>query len=213
MSEDQGSRLQALRERIEGIEAPASSKPPLSLGVASIDGLLRGGLVFGRVHAVRGRASMGFLTALAVRSSGPILWCCLGDSQEQPYMEGARQFGLDPGRVILVECESEASLLASVETSLASGAVSLVVAQLEGSCDRLAGRRLQLAAERGDCLSLVEVAGRGALGWAETAWEARPMPSQTSRPAWNLGLIRSRRSVTRAWKVEWDANETALRLA
>ena len=213
MSEDQESRLQALRERIEGIEAPASSKPPLSLGVASIDGLLRGGLVLGRVHAVRGRASMGFLTALAARSSGPILWCCPADSQEQPYMEGVRQFGLDPGRVILVECESEASLLASTEASLASGAVSLVVAQLDDSCGRLSGRRLQLAAERGNCLGLVEVAGRGTLGWAETGWEARPMPSRTGRPAWMLGLVRSRRSATRAWKVEWDTNETALRLA
>ncbi len=213
MSEEQESRLNALRGRIEGIEAPASNKPPISLGVSAIDGLLRGGLAFGRVHAVQGRASFGFLTALAARSSGPVFWCCLADAQEQPYMEGVRQVGLDPDRIILVECEHQASLLGCVETSLASGAVPLVVAQLEGRCDRLAGRRLQLAAERGESLAVVAVKERGTLAWAETGWQAQPLPSRSSRPMWKLSLVRSRRSTTRSWNVEWDANETGLRLA
>ncbi len=213
MSEEQEFHLNALRERIEGIEAPTSSKPPLSLGVSAIDGLLRGGIAFGRVHAVRGGASFGFLTALAARSSGPVFWCCMADSKEQLYMEGVRQMGLDPDRLILLECEDQASLLGSAETALASGAASMVVAQLESGCDRLAGRRLQLAAERGDSMGLVAVATRGSVGWAETGWEAQPLASQSSRPAWALGLLRSRRSATRSWQVEWDANEICMRLA
>lgn len=213
MSKEQESRLKALRARIEGIEAPTSSKPPLSLGAKAIDGLLRGGLAFGRVHAVRGRASLGFITAVLARSSGPMLWCCQADAVEQPYMEGARQIGLNPDRVILVECEDQANLLGCAETSLASGAVPVVVAQLQADCDRLAGRRLQLAAERGDSLGMIAVARRGTIGWAETGWEAQPLPSQSSAPAWMLGLVRSRRSTTRSWKVEWDTNETCLRLA
>lgn len=213
MSEEQQSRLEALRERIEGIEAPASTKPPLSLGVSAIDGLLRGGLAFGRVHAVRGRASNGFLTALAARSCGPVFWCCLADAQEQPYMEGMRQFGVHPGRIIVAECESQANLLGCAETSLASGAAPLVVAQLEGRCDRLAGRRLQLAAERGESLGLIAVKERGTLAWAETGWDTHPLASQSSRPKWMLSLVRSRRSTTRSWTVEWDASETGVRLA
>lgn len=121
--------------------------------------------------------------------------------------------GLDPDRVVLVECEDQASLLGCVETSLASGAAPTVVAQLESNCDRLAGRRLQLAAERGDSLGLIAVTRRGMIGWAETGWEAEPLPSRSSAPAWMLGLMRSRRSTTRSWNVEWDADEICLRLA
>lgn len=213
MNKEQEPRLHALRARIGDIEAPTSSRPPLSLGAKAIDGLLGGGLVFGRVHAVRGRASLGFLTAASARCRGPVLWCCLAEAMEQPYMEGARQIGLDPDRVILAECEHQASLLGCAETSLASGAASMVVAQLEAHCDRLVGRRLQLAAERGDSLGLIAVAGRGSIGWAETGWDVQPAPSESSRPAWALGLVRSRRSATRSWRVEWDAHEICMRLA
>ena len=205
--------IEALRARIERVELSAPSKPPLSFGVSGIDTLLQGGLVYGRVHAFCGKASIGLLVALAGKASGPLLWCCLSDAEEQLYMEGARQFGLQPERAILARCETRASLLATVETALASGAVPVTVAVLEDSCDRLAGRRLQLAAQRGGSLGLVGVRGRDSLGWAETAWNARPLSTRGSRERWHLGLIRSRRSVTRSWNLEWEANETALRLA
>ncbi len=207
------SRLQVLRARIEDYEAPRTEASPLRLGVKSIDGLLKGGLAFGRVHAVRGLASVAFLMALAARTEGSLVWCVRSDANEQLHMEGAKQLGLDPHRFIVVQGEADASVLASMETALASGAVPLVIASLEGGCDRLAGRRVQLAAEKGNSLGLLQVGAKSALNWAETAWVVGSEPSMRARPRWRLELVRSRRSVTRAWSVEWDAKETALHLA
>ena len=213
MTDERASRLQALRARVEGLDAARVSAPPLGFGIKAIDGLLSGGLAFGRVHAVRGRAGVGFVMAMAARAGGPVLWCCRLDASEQPYMEGAAQFGLNPGRVILVECDDDAGVLASMETSLASGAAGMVVGQIQGRCDRIAGRRLQLAAEKGHGLGLVHLRAGCALNWTETGWDAEPVSSPASRPAWRLALVRSRRSLPRTWSVEWDAKETALHLA
>lgn len=213
MNDERKASLEALKTHIERIELPAFSRPPLEFGVPSIDRLLQGGLKHGRVHAFRGSAALGLLVALAARTSGPLLWCCRSDAEESLYMEGARQFGLAPERVMLAHCDTAARLLASVETALASGAVATTIAVLDEGCDRLAGRRLQLAAEKGGGIGLLSVAGRGALGWTETAWDVRSLPTGGSAPRWQVSLIRSRRSVTRAWNMEWEAHETALRLA
>ena len=213
MNDERKTSLEALKTHIERVELPAPSTPPLDFGIPSVDRLLQGGLKYGRVHAFRGDAALGLLVALAARTSGPLLWCCRSDVEESPYMEGARQFGLAPERVLLARCDNTARLLASVETALASRALPTTIGLLDEGCDRLAGRRLQLAAEKGGGLGLLSVAGRGAVGWSETAWEVRSLPTEGAAPRWRVGLIRSRRSVTRSWNMAWEAHETALRLA
>src|SRR6058998_2423767 len=109
--------LNALRDRIQRIEAP-SRHGVLPFGVAAIDRALPGGgLALGAVHEILGAggdeedgaAAAGFTAGILARlGTGPVLWCA---ARADLYGPGLAAHGLDPARLVLARAERRGSVV------------------------------------------------------------------------------------------------------
>jgi protein ImuA len=243
--------IAALRAQVRRIEQGAragKARPVAPLGLAALDDALPGGgLPLGALHEIEGEraewddgATLGFCLALLARlelfsrgafpSERKILWVSRQGDLYPPALAGQ---GLDPGRFLLVRAKSDAEVLWALEEGLRCRRLAAVVGEVEG-LDRLAGRRLQLAAEasldeRGpnetSATSAVTAfalhrrfrpprAGR-APSAALSRWRVTPGASGVAsgdlsgetfigRPRWRLDLLRCRGAAPGTWQVEWN---------
>ena len=204
-----------LRHDVARLEGCLDS-PRLSLGVASLDSALAGGLALGRVHMLCGRpghdgALTGFAAALvrrlAVRCDGPVVWCpaaAMGGSG-MLYAAGLAALGIDPGRLLIVDAPGPTRRLAAVEDILRTEGLAAVVVEYDGlnqSSDywmRLA-RRAQLAAEASGTTGLL-------LGW--------PVVASGFESQWHISPGRQQQAVARSpaapWHPVWDIHITHAR--
>ena len=218
--------LSALRERIRQIETPARHGV-LPFGVPAIDRALPGGgLRLGAVHEILGAAGdeedgaagAGFAAGILARlGTGPVLWCL---KQPDLYGPGLAAHGLDPARLVLVIARRDDEILWAVEEGLRAGSaagLAAVVGEL-GRLPMVAGRRLQLAAERSGVTALIlrrwrsadeAAAGREQPSAALTRWRVAALPSADianesgiGRPRCRVALLRVRGGVPGAWDVE-----------
>ncbi|MEO3430821.1 hypothetical protein AAFN88_18345 [Pelagibius sp. CAU 1746] len=235
--------LAALRDQVRRIEQGAHAtslagrqRSVAPLGLEALDAALPGGgLPLGALHEIEGEraewddgVTLGFCLALLARlekafpGSGKILWVSRQGDLYPPALVGQ---GLDPGRFLLVNAKSDAEVLWAMEEGLRCRRLAAVVGEVEG-LDRLAGRRLQLAAEA----SLTATGGVTAFalhrrfrplrqGRAASAalsrWRVTPAVSGAvsgdeqeatfiGRPRWRLDLLRCRGAAPGSWHVEWD---------
>jgi protein ImuA len=227
--------LAALRSQVKRLEqGPGLGRvrPVAPLGLAALDAALPGGgLPLGALHEIEGeRAELddgvttGFCLALLARlektanTRRPILWIA---RQGDLYPAALGGEGLDPRRFLLVRARSDAEVLWAMEEGLRCARLAAVVGEVDG-LDRLAGRRLQLAAEA----SRTETGGVAAFalhrrfrpprrGRAASAalsrWRVTAAPSNDDlgesflgRPRWRLDLLRCRGAAPGSWQVEWD---------
>lgn len=238
--------LAALRDQVRRIEQGrrlGTPRPVAPLGLTALDDALPGGgLPLGALHEIEGEraewddgATTGFCLALLARldlssrggfpTARQILWVSRQGDLYPPALAGQ---GLDPGRFLLVRAKSDAEVLWALEEGLRCRRLAAVVGEVE-SLDRLAGRRLQLAAEA----SLDEAGGVTAFvlhrrfrspraGRAPSAalsrWRVTPgasSPGASSpgdqegetfigRPRWRLDLLRCRGVAPGTWQVEWN---------
>lgn len=176
--------------------------------------LSRGGLPRCGLHHVLGpdtdAAASGFAFALAARLAGNdrrILHVCLRGRHQTaglPYGPGLVRLGIDPDRLILALAARRIDLLWTMEESLRSGAVAVVMG--EGvTTDLTASRRLQLAAEAGNAAALLLSAETHA-SVALTRWRIAAAPSADGpyRPRWRVRLDRCRGGAPGEWMVDWD---------
>jgi len=239
--------MSTLRDQVRRLEQGArlgKTRPVAPLGLAALDDALPGGgLPLGALHEIEGEraewddgATLGFCLALLARlqcthpgtgpGAGQILWISRQGDLYPPALAGQ---GLDPGRFLLVRAKSDAEVLWAMEEGLRCRRLAAVVGEVEG-LDRLAGRRLQLAAE-------ASLGGQGAEQRAVTAfalhrrfrpprrdraasaalsrWRVTPGASGAAsndqlgesfigRPSWRLDLLRCRGAAPGTWQVEWD---------
>jgi protein ImuA len=154
------ANLTALRERIRQIERPAHHGV-LSFDVAAIDRALPGGgLALGAVHEILGQggdeedgaAAAGFAAGILARlGPDPILWCL---KRPDLYGPGLAAHGLDPARLVIVAAPRDEEILWAIEEGLRLPGLAAVVGEV-GRLPMVAGRRLQLAAERSGVTALV----------------------------------------------------------
>ncbi len=202
--------LAALREEIARLEAGARrDRSHLPFGIESVDRRLPGGgLALGALHefagggdgALHGCAPALFAAGVAARTHGQVLWCVTRSDLFAPALE---QAGLSSNRVIYVEAEDEASVLACMEEGLRHRGLGCVVGEVS-RLSMTASRRLQLAAESAGVTGLVvrrwrrpaEVADFGQPTTALTRWRITPVPSAAlpvagvGRARWAVELIR-----------------------
>lgn len=236
--------LAAIREQVRRIEQGrrvGEARPVAPLGLAALDDALPGGgLPLGALHEIEGEraewddgAITGFCLALLARlekaASGTrqILWVSRQGDLYPPALAGQ---GLDPGRFLLVRAKSDAEVLWALEEGLRCRRLAAVVGEVEG-LDRLAGRRLQLAAEA----SLDDETGVTAFAlhrrfrppratrapsaalsrWRVTASASGDLLGETfiGRPRWRLDLLRCRGAAPGSWQVEWDDAACSFSLA
>ncbi len=236
--------LAALRARVRALERGAACARAESraapLGAATLDAHLPGGgLAIGCLHEIAGGraewddgAATGFCLALLARllgatlkagapqARGPVLWV---SRWRDLYAPGLTAFGLDPGRLILVQAGSGTEVLWAMEEALRCPRLAAVVGEVE-ALERSAGRRLQLAAETSGVTVFalrrpLRPARRAeAPSAAATRW--RVMPARVSaqasaqvpagsgrfpdRPCWQVELLRCRGAAPGQWHLEWD---------
>lgn len=226
-------RLAALRERIRHIEQPASHGV-LPFGVAAIDRALPGGgLALGAVHEILGidgdeedgAAACGFIAGLLARlRRGPVLWCL---KRPDLYGPGLLAHGLDPARLVIVTVPRDEDILWAIEEGLRAPGLVAVIGEI-GRLPLVAGRRLQLAAERSGITAFLlrrwrnsEEAARERErpSAAVTRWRIAALPAREvddlrlrqliGQPRWRVELLRCRGGVPAQWVVESGDVEVA----
>ena len=226
MSYPASSSLTALRDRIRQIERPVRHGV-LPFEVGAIDRALPGGgLTRGAVHEILGAggdeedcvAAAGFAAGILARiGAGPVLWCL---SRQDLYGPGLLAHGLDPARLVLVRTSRDEEILWAVEEGLRNGLTAGLVAVVGeiGHLPMVAGRRLQLAAERSGVTALIlrrwrnaaeAAAERDRPSAALTRWRVGALPAADmagepgiGRPRWRVELRRVRGGVPGIWDVE-----------
>jgi protein ImuA len=230
-------RLLDLQDRIRRIERPnAARHGVLPFGIAALDQALPGGgLALGATHEVLGAGpdeedgatAAGFVAGIAGRlvgelRGGLVLWCL---KQRDLYGPGLAAHGLDPARIAIVRAARDDDLLWVLEEGLrtpsSQGGIAAVIGEI-GRLPMVAGRRLQLAAERSGTPAFLlrrwrtgaEAAGeRTRPSAAVTRWRVAPLPSLPEagepgaagfigRPRWRVELLRCRGA--EAADLSWD---------
>lgn len=146
------------------------------------------------------------------KRKGFLLWAA---SCPDCYAPGLMSFGLDPARIIWVECRKDVEVLGVMEEALQSRTLAAILGEA-GALNLKAGRRLDAAARRSGVTALLlrrhilksNNASNGPSGAAATRWRVSAMPSETSGepglgpPRWQLDLEYCRNGKTASWIVE-----------
>jgi protein ImuA len=161
-------------------------------------------------------AAIGLSLGLAASWAGQVFWTAeegVFSEDGAPYPPGLAQFGLDPGKLIVIRAgKREETLWAAEQALSANGAVAICALAARGKpLDLKATRRLLLIAERNHarCL-LVRPLAEASAAW--TRWLVSPTPStgvddELGRPAYALELLRSRSGPAGArFTIEWNAH-------
>lgn len=163
-------------------------------------------------------AALGFTLALSASWMGSpgLIWA--GEEgvfaeDGAPYPVGLAQFGLDPGKLIVVRAKKREEALWAAEQGL-SARGAIVICALAGRgkpLDLKATRRLLLIAERnGSRCLLVRQLAEASAAW--TRWRVAHAPSaaepdELGRPAFAIELLRSRFGPSGArFTLEWNAD-------
>jgi protein ImuA len=224
------ANLALLRDRVRRIERPnALRHSVLPFGVAAIDRALPGGgLALGALHEIHGTdadeedgaAAAGFAAGIAGRlEGGLVLWAL---KRGDLYGPGLAEHGLDPARIVRVRAARDDDLLWVLEEGLRAssslGGIAAVIGEI-GRLPTVAGRRLQLAAERSGVTALLlrrwhsgaEAAiERDRPSAATTRWRVAAIPSAHGEepgigtPRWRVELLRCRGGDAASWDVPWE---------
>lgn len=201
----------------------------LPLGIAALDGRLGGGLALSALHEIRvettrsGGAATGFAVALlaliGARDPRPVLWVEEETALAEagfPFGPGLAQFGLDPGRLVIVRARRAAEALWAVEEGLRCSGLAATVGVTRGAphaLDLTGSRRLALRAREHRVTGLmVRLASDPEPGAAVTRWLIEPRPSGVmdgfaagvGRPAFRAVLEKNRHGPTGQFDLEWD---------
>jgi len=218
-------RLALIRERLARLSAVPTQAGVVPLGVATLDAALPGGgLGLAGLHRLEAAsewdepATAGYALALAQRvrclaagrGQRPVVW--IGPSA--PHAPGLLSLGIAPESLLLVRAAGQSDQLWALEEVLRSGEAAAALCFLRG-LDRLAGRRLQLAAERSATPALVlESRPSGEPVAALSRWRVAAEPARhPDRPAWRLDLLQARGGTTATATVDWTHATAAFSLA
>jgi len=229
-------RLDAVRAKIAALETGGrGDSASLSFGDPRIDRCFPGGrgLPLHRWHELGGEgmevetaaapAAFAALLARPLLKAGPAVWIARRDDLHPPGLAG---LGFPAGGLIEVWVRDEAQALAAAEDALGASGVGAVIVEAQ-ACDLTAGRRLQLACEKGQATGFLIVRrpfGGGASGMAggsaaATRWSIASAPSAPMAgrpglgpPRWRASLERCRGGRPGAWLFEspgaYDDTET-----
>jgi protein ImuA len=220
-------RIAALRQTVARLENAWLGAPPayLSLGLPDLHHHLPGpGLPCGALHEVIAAAhgdtpaATGFVFAVMACAlqarRGPALLVVSRQAADfgRPYGHGLRTFGLDVGRLLLVEARAGKEALWVLEEILRSDAGPAVVAgAVETDLDLTMSRRLNLAAAAaGTPLLLLRPPAAAGTSAATTRWRIAAAPASRDRFGafgnwrWQVMLERCRNGRAGRWELEWD---------
>jgi protein ImuA len=194
--------------------------PHSGLKLGALHEFLSDGLEAELAPAVTAFVATATARILRIRE-GYALWAlCRADC----YMPGLTRFGLEPSRIVWVECRKDAEVLGVMEEALHSRALAAVVGEA-GTLSLKTGRRLDAAARQSGGTALLlrrplfksSKAGCGPSGAASTRWRVSAVPYRHPRyrqatsgatqpglgpPCWRLDLEYCRNGRPASWIVE-----------
>lgn len=158
----------------------------------------------GRVHEAGGPAASAFAAICAGSAGATTLWVREAWRSDVLSPVGLSQFA-DPSAFLFAQAANQAEILAVMEEALRDGAAALVVAELGKAVGLKAGRRLQLAAERGGAAGLCLTPEGAGCPAAETRWTCTPVfdPEDSTLQLWRL--IKNKSGILGNWHVRWDS--------
>ena len=155
--------------------------------------------------------------------AGSIVWIAEDLSLAEsgaPYGPGLVEAGVAPERLITVIAARGHDVLWAMEEALRCRACGVVIGELRArAIDRVASRRLALAAAAGNTLGLLlrpapdDDASAAATRWIAGASPSAFSPHGVGPPRLALRLTRNRRGHLGTWIVEWDSVEQRFVLA
>jgi protein ImuA len=158
----------------------------------------------GRAHEAVGPSAVAFAAAVCGTDGGNVLWIAQSHLREQINPAGLAQY-CDPANVLFACAKGPADVLAVAEEALRSGAVSVVVAQINKPLDLTAGRRLQLAAEAGRAIGLFVILEDMGSNATETRWRCDPLFDAEDSTLQRWHIIKNKKGTLTSWVVRWNA--------
>jgi protein ImuA len=224
------ARLAHLRAALvnSGLEPP-EKHARVSLGCASLDLALKGGLARGALHEIFAHpgdetTTTGFAVALVQRlnTDKHLLWIRQDFSaleHGELHAAGLAELGLDPARVLMLKVADVADALRATGDALACRGLSAVVIETIGESkliDLTASRRMTLAAsEKGVTPILLRLGAEPDASAAETRWivhaGASPPHDDWGAPVFAVELARNRHGMRGEWVMEWRGDERIFR--
>lgn len=160
-----------------------------------------------RAHEVCGPGAQAFAAICCGLAGREALWIAPGWRAERLHPAGLARF-CSPEKLLIAEAGGHVETLALAEEGLRSGAVGVVVAEVEQPVDLTASRRLQLAAEAGKTLGVLIIPEGAGGNAAETRWRCAPVfdahtdPADSTPQRWEL--IKNKSGTIGDWIVRWD---------
>lgn len=159
----------------------------------------------GRAHEVTGPGSVAFAAMVCGQANKDTFWFVESWIADELNPNGLSPY-CDPKRLLIGRCPSAIDMMASAEDALRSGAVSMVVAELNKPLTLTAGRRLQLAAKAGNATGLFIIPKDAGSNSAETRWHCSATFDQEDSTLHQWQLIKNKSGTLSNWKVRWNGN-------
>jgi protein ImuA len=220
-----------------GLVEPNPAEPMVrrwASGIASLDGMLAGGLAYGRVHEIYAAeiddasAAAGFALSLATAMGDGCrtnLWLRSSRSARRGgvlHASGWAEFGAAPDQCLFGIVADAQLLLRTAVDALRCAALGAVIVESWGrmpELDLTASRRLSLAAEKsGVPLFLLRIDAAPVPSAAQTRWQVASAPSYAlpgnapGKPAFDIELLRQRSGPSGlGWRLEWDRDQRKFR--
>lgn len=180
---------------------PSREAPTLSL-FPNADDLV---LTEGRVHEACGPSRHSFAMWLAACTQGPVIWVAPSWTKDRLNSDGVNAW-INPARLLFVSPKRSEDILWTLEEVLRSGAVALVVADMQDLPGLTQIRRMQLAAETGSQngptrpTGLLLTPGQGGAPGVETRWSMAPR-HRHGQDIWQLKRLRARTEPQKSWDI------------
>ncbi len=159
-------------------------------------------MVLGRLHEAAGDAADAFAAALASQLPGPVIWIGRAGDIGTLAPTGLQEF-IDPARLVLVAAATRAELLWAAEEAMRRPGAACVIVEMDRGPDLRESRRLQIAAERSDCLGLALISGRPQASAAQTRW----LCEASDGGSWIWRLAKNKSGRTGAWRAAYRESD------
>lgn len=168
-------------------------------------------LATARMHEVMGTGWYSFALYQATKHNGTLFWIAPEKSNQTLLPDGLPRNVAH--RLHLIRPKNERDLLWSIEETLRSSAVDLVIAEPQKPLSLTAGRRMQLAAEKGQTTGLIFVREGQGSNACETRWKCHPLADQYGNlTLHHWQLIRNKRGIIGDWTVSWNGETDTINM-
>jgi protein ImuA len=155
-------------------------------------------------------ATLGFIASVLsslIHTNGICIWV---SSVNPVFPPALKIFGIDPGKIIFVECTHPREKLWVMEEALKCEGVAAVIGEIK-ELNFTVSRRFQLAVEDSRVTGFIIRDGAVSNNACVSRWKISSLPGSIENdlpgigfPRWNVELIKIRNGYPGNWEIEWS---------